>query len=54
MIDKYGKENFIRETLFEFDNSTDAFNKEKELLVEALMDDKCVNIADGGQGGRTH
>lgn len=54
MVKKYGKENFVRETLFEFDNSTDAFNKEKELLKEHLDNPLCVNIASGGQGGKTH
>lgn len=54
MIQKYGVEKFHRETLFEFTNSTDAYNKEKELLIEALKDPNCVNIATGGQGGKTH
>lgn len=55
MLKKYGKENFIRQTLFEFDNSTDAFNKEHELLVKQnlLNDPLNINIADGGQGGGT-
>lgn len=54
MIKKYGKENFVRETLFEFNNSVEAFNKEKELLSEHLNNPLCVNIASGGQGGKTH
>ena len=54
MVKAYGKQNFIRETLYEFDNSTDAFNKEKELLTEHLDNPLCVNIASGGQGGHTH
>ena len=54
MIKKYGKENFIRETLFEFNNSVEAFEKEKELLAEHLNNPLCVNIASGGQGGKTH
>ena len=54
MVKAYGKENFIRETLYEFNNSTDAFNKEKELLKEHLDNPLCVNIASGGQGGCTH
>lgn len=54
LVKKYGKENFTRKTLFEFDNSTDAFNKEKELLKEHLHNPLCVNIASGGQGGKTH
>ena len=54
MIRKYDKENFVRETLFEFNNSVEAFNKEKELLSEHLNNPLCVNIASGGQGGKTH
>ena len=54
MVKKYGKEHFKRITLFEYDCSEDAFNKEKELLQEALQDKNCVNIAAGGQGGKTH
>lgn len=51
MVKKYGKEHFKRETLFEYQCSADAFEKEKELLKEALLDKNCVNIAEGGQGG---
>lgn len=54
MVKAYGKQNFIRETLYVFDNSTDAFNKEKELLTKHLDNPLCVNIASGGQGGHTH
>ena len=54
LVEKYGKEKFHRETLFEFTNSTDAYNKEKELLAVALLDPNCVNLASGGQGGKTH
>lgn len=53
MVKYYGRQHFSRITLFEFDNSTDAYNKEKELLVDALKDPKCVNLAHGGQGGCT-
>ena len=53
MVNKYGKEHFTRITLFEFNNSTDAFNKEKELLEECLSDPLCVNLAPGGKGGAT-
>lgn len=54
LVKKYGRENFKRETLFEFNNSTDAYSKEKELLRYHLKQTKCVNLADGGQGGKTH
>lgn len=53
LVKKHGKEHFRRETLFEFSNSTEAFAKEKELLQEALLDTNCINIASGGQGGKT-
>lgn len=53
MIRHYGKEHFKRITLFKFDNSTDAYNKEKELLKDCLNDPLCVNLASGGQGGVT-
>lgn len=54
LIKKYGKENFYRETLFEFDNSSDAYTKEIELLKDCLKDPNCINLAEGGQGGHTY
>lgn len=54
MVKKYGKENFLRETLFEFSNSKDAYDKEISLLKEHLDNANCVNISHGGFGGRTH
>ena len=54
MVAKYGRKNFKRETLFEFTNSGEAYAKEKEILLSALSDPLCVNIAKGGQGGNTH
>lgn len=50
-IKKYGKENFIREVLEWFDNSTDAYKYEKKIVSESAGDKKCVNIAHGGIGG---
>lgn len=50
-IKKYGKNNFIRETLFEFDNSKDAFEKEFELISQNIYNEKCLNMANGGFGG---
>ena len=55
LVRKYGKENFSRETLFEFDNSKQAFDKERELLIDLnlLKNPLCINIANEGQGGNT-
>jgi hypothetical protein len=47
-IRKYGKENFIKEILFVFDNEQDMRNKEKELVVIA---ENTYNLNDGGAGG---
>jgi hypothetical protein len=50
-IKKYGKENFVKEILFIFDNFEDMDNKEKELVTKefALREDT-YNIIIGGQG----
>lgn len=49
---KNGKENFIKETLFIFDNEADMISKEKELVTRDLVEDKsCYNITIGGSGG---
>ena len=53
-IKKYGAENFIRNDLFIFDNSSDAFIEEKRLLAQWLDHPKCYNIAKGGCGGFTN
>ena len=50
-IKKYGKENFKRITLFEFNNSNDAFNKENEVIILYINDKQCLNIGPGGIGG---
>lgn len=47
---KYGRANFKRETLFEFDDRVDAFKKEAE-LIETFLGPNCYNIASGGCGG---
>lgn len=53
-IKKYGRENFIKNILFIFDNEIDMTNKEKELVNTLLIsDDNYYNIALGGQGGVT-
>lgn len=54
-IKLYGKENFSRETLYEFDNEEDAYKKEEELLTTDLLEStECYNIKQGGKGGWKH
>lgn len=51
-IKKYGKENFIKEILFVFNNELDMNNKEKELVNEILISNfLCYNNGLGGEGG---
>jgi hypothetical protein len=51
-IKKYGKGNFERIILSEFDNEEDAFECEKRLVTEEIMKDvNYYNIAIGGSGG---
>lgn len=48
-IKKYGKENFIKEILFTFENKEEAYNKEKELVnSETLKDPLIYNVQIGG------
>lgn len=50
-IKKYGKSNFIRETLFVFDNSEEMFTKELELVTEEFVKDiNTYNLKLGGIG----
>ena len=52
-VRKYGKENFIRETLFEFETREEAYAKEKEIVEIYLNKDPlCMNIRPGGNGNR--
>lgn len=49
-ISKYGKENFFRKTLCEFDCASDAFEME-ELVVETVKENpKSYNLEPGGRG----
>lgn len=49
-IQKFGRENFTREILFDFDNFTDMDNKEKELVTESFVArDDTYNVRLGGQ-----
>jgi len=48
-VKKYGRDKFIRETLFEFDFYEDAITKEEELVTrELIIDNDCYNIHLGG------
>jgi len=53
-IKKYGKENFIRETLFVFDNEEDCLLKEEEMIFPHLENPYCYNMKPGGTGGFEH
>jgi len=48
-LKKYGKENFEREILFEYDDHLDAYNKESEIVTEDFCeDDDNYNLKIGG------
>lgn len=51
-IEKYGIESFRKEVLFIFDNPTEAFDKEAEIVTtEFLSENNTYNLKVGGQGG---
>ncbi|QPI13938.1 homing endonuclease [Serratia phage 4S] len=51
-ISKYGKENFNREILFEYEDIKDAYAKEAEIVDEEFLKRKDVyNLVLGGLGG---
>lgn len=51
-INKYGKHNFKKEILFEFDNEALMNEKEKELITEEFINrPDTYNIGIGGEGG---
>jgi hypothetical protein len=53
-ISKYGCENFIRETLYVYDDLEKAKIKEKEIVDEQfILRNDTYNISEGGQGGNT-
>jgi hypothetical protein len=53
-IRKHGSESFVRETLFVFDNLSDAKDKEKEIVnLEYVLREDTYNISIGGTGGYT-
>ena len=48
-IKKYGKQNFIRETLFSYDSELEALKKEKEIVSEQFIKNKDnYNVTVGG------
>lgn len=50
-VEKYGKNNFTRETLYAFVDREEAGRKEKELITPDLILSKdCYNINPGGEG----
>lgn len=51
-IKKYGKDNFIKEVLFVFDNEHDMNLKEKAIITEEFVSHKdTYNVGIGGEGG---
>ena len=51
-VAKYGRSQFERITLFEYECSKKAFEKEAELLTdEVLNSSECYNLKKGGYGG---
>lgn len=53
-IKKYGKSNFVRETLFVFNNEAECLLKEEELVSQYLGREYCYNMRSGGIGGFEH
>jgi len=47
-IEKYGKDKFLKEILFIFNNEEDMSKKEKELVI---LSEQSYNICEGGNGG---
>lgn len=53
-IEKYGIDNFSRETLYECETWTECRKLEKEIVnVDLCNDEMCYNISMGGTGGNT-
>jgi len=53
-IQKYGKSNFTKSILFDYDNSNDAYLKESQIVNSKFIKSKnTYNISIGGNGGNT-
>jgi hypothetical protein len=52
-IDKYGKENFIKTTLFKFESEELAISKERDLINKYSKEEDCLNNPSGGIGFKT-
>ena len=51
-IEKYGRDNFVKEVLFVFDNPTEMYAKEAEIVnVEFIAEANTYNLKQGGFGG---
>ena len=54
-INKYGKENFIKDVLYVFNNELEMNNKEKESVTEEYISmNMSYNMHEGGYGGFAH
>ena len=53
-VKKYGKENFIRETLFVFKDEAECLLKEEEIVAPHFGKPYCYNMRSGGIGGFEH
>lgn len=52
-IKRYGKENFVRETLATFEDEQTCYLAEKQFLSEHWTNNQCYNLESGGRGGKT-
>jgi len=52
-IKKYGRDNFIRETLFVTDDELECYRKELELVGTHHESSLCYNMREGGEGFTT-
>lgn len=50
-IEKYGKNNFIREILLYCNTVEELYSKESEIISEHLDNEMCYNVKPGGKGG---